>query len=178
MPFGVCNWFLMFDIAHWIMLDSFKFALNCNSISHALCRTTRLLYVSKWVAETASRLSRVFPIVAHTEPAELKLTLTASHVHAAWVFLDRTLAFRTRLRIDFKPIFWILAAIVDTINPDTQTFAVHGHMSVFRASKAEGFIASITFHVYCLTSEAFYRHRTVATRTPLRTSGELNEWFY
>jgi len=51
------------------------------------------LDISKTVAKPLSGLLLMIPVVSHTEPAELILTLGAGHVHAPRVLLNIRIAF-------------------------------------------------------------------------------------
>ena len=82
----------MFNVAHRVVLKPFKFAFYQSCITHGLSYAPGFLYILERVAQALARLCRMVPIVAQTEPAELIAALATSHVHAALVFLDRTLA--------------------------------------------------------------------------------------
>ena len=57
------------------------------------------------------------PVVTKAEPTELVLALTTCHVHAALVFLNRTLAFRAGLCINLHPVVGVLITFFHAIFP-------------------------------------------------------------
>ena len=64
----------------------------------------RLSHVLLVLAKRSARLLSVLMILAQAQPAELIPTLAASHVHAALVLLNRTLAGRAGLCVAFQPL--------------------------------------------------------------------------
>ena len=79
--------------------DALEFTFNLNLILYlgfAIVYTSPLLTflnIGKGVAEVRPNLLLVILVVSHAEPTELIFARAASHVHAALVLLDGTLAF-------------------------------------------------------------------------------------
>lgn len=73
--------------------------------------------ILKAVAQVLPSFLTVILIVAHAQPAELILALTACHVHAALVLLYGYLALGTRLSVELHPDLGVIAPLVDSIQP-------------------------------------------------------------
>lgn len=73
---------------------------------------------------------------AEAQPAELVAALTARHVHAALVLLDRALALWARLRVGNDPRE-VLALGAVLYGPLPHSFAVDGAVSLVLAGEAE-----------------------------------------
>ena len=116
----------------------------------------------------------MIPVITKAEPAELIAALATSHVHTTLILLDRTFTFGARLSVELHPVIRIFIAIVDSVDPDFQAFAVHGHMCIFSTSDTKGLVTLRAFNIDYITSEALYRHCAVDTWTPLCARRELD----
>lgn len=56
-------------------------------------------------------------VVTHAQPAKLMATLAARHVHAPLILLNGVLALRALLSVQLDPIFCVLIASANPIEP-------------------------------------------------------------
>mmetsp|Transcript_34130 Transcript_34130/g.39375 ORF Transcript_34130/g.39375 Transcript_34130/m.39375 type:complete len:275 (-) Transcript_34130:285-1109(-) len=129
-----------------------------------------LLQIGKVVAEPDASLRVVVLVVAHAQPAKLVLAVVSRHVHAPSVLLDRRLALRTELRVDFDPEIGtirdsVLLALLELIREHLEVVAFDWHVGVLLAVEAKA-LSSFAEYIDCC--ELWVVHGSVASwrRTP------------
>jgi len=130
----------MLDVPFRVMVQLFEISLHLVSVD-CLLRAPSIFHIIKRVAEVLASLGLMLLVVAHTEPAEIKLARLAGHVHATLVLLDRAFALWARFGVDLQPAIRIFVALAESVDPEAEHFAVNRLMRYFEALVAETSIA-------------------------------------